>query len=356
MAVYRLGDMIRMRREALGMTQEELIQAYNRKEEGQNRCPQLSVPRTAAHKEKADEICSIQTLRRAENGGVARVKIGVYRRLMQKMGVLPERIYTSVLVTKSRALRLKTEIHAHINQGEYETAETKLEALEAMLVPGYPRNEQYRIAVRAKIAYKKKELGAEEYLAALQKALRFTVPMLDEIDIAKWPFNMNEFDILLETSNAYRSMKQLEKQKNFLLKLKKNVERGYMDGAHYVVWHMFTLVGLSQCMCIEAQHDKSQEYCQVGIEECRTHRILGSVYRFLYDVAWNRENQIRMNSGLKEEPTAEQESAIKKERVFCKKQLVQAYYLSVAQNDLHEAARIKLLYEHLYPNATKLLE
>lgn len=352
MAVYRLGDMVRMRREALGMTQSELVQIYEGKGAEEE---QASAMRAEAHGGHKNEICSVQVLRRIENGGVGRVKIDVFRRLMIKMGVLPERIYASLLVTDCRALRLKSEIHVHMNRREYGEAEKKLKELEPMLVPDYPRNRQYQMAVKAKLAYKKGEMEAGEYLTMLLDALRYTVPKLDEIDIAGWPFNVNEFDILLEIANAYHSMKEKKAELEFLLKMKKNVERKYMDEDHYVVWHVCAMIGLSQLMCLTGQHEKSMEYCETGIEECRKQRILGDVFRFLYDIVWNRETLISKGMFSENQPFEQQEAAIKKERAFCRKQLVQGYYLSVAQGDIYEAERIKRLYERNYPKAVKLL-
>ncbi len=76
MAVYRLGDMVRMRREALGMTQDELVQIYDGRASG----PSVDMCAEAG-REDGNEICSVQVLRRIENGGVKRVKIDVFRRL-----------------------------------------------------------------------------------------------------------------------------------------------------------------------------------------------------------------------------------------------------------------------------------
>lgn len=83
-----------MRREALGMTQDELVQIYDGRASG----PSVDMCAEAG-REDGNEICSVQVLRRIENGGVKRVKIDVFRRLMMRMGLLPERIYASLLVT-----------------------------------------------------------------------------------------------------------------------------------------------------------------------------------------------------------------------------------------------------------------
>lgn len=45
----------------------------------------------------------------------------------------------------------------------------------------------------------------------------------------------------------------------------------------------------------------------------------------------------------------------KKEREFCKEQLVQAYYVSEMAGDAYETEKIKRLCEHFYPGEIKLL-
>lgn len=213
----------------------------------------------------------------------------------------------------------------------------------------YPRNQQYLMKQRATLAYEQKALNAEEYLKILKGALRLTVPMVDQIDVAGWPFNKDEFDILSEIGNVYYSLKNREKEYEFLVKLKENTETRYMDALHYVVWHMRALSGLSQLMCMENRHGESMEYCRVGIKECKEWRILGRVNHFLYDTAWNREHQIRDRIFENEVSDEKRKILIEEERAACKKQLVQAYYLSIAQGDLYESERAKRLYENFYP-------
>lgn len=336
MAIYRLSEMVRMRREALGMTQDELIE----------------IPDGVGTQDNV--ICSTDTLRRIEKGRITRVKNEVFKKIMMRFGVLPERIYSSIFVMDSKALNLKAEIHVHICRNEFKQAEKKLERLETMMMPDNPRNQQYLMGQRATLAYKQGELAAEKYLEILLDALRLTVPMLDEIDIAKWPFNENEIDILSNVGNAYSNIDKMDIELEFLLKLKENVERKYMDVAHYVVWHMRALSGLSQMMCITKKYGESLEYCKIGLEECKRWNILGSVFNFLYDIAWSREQQIEEDALMIDKSVNGQELSVKKERAFCEKQLVQAYFLSFAQGDLHGAERVRKLYEKFYPGEVKL--
>ena len=317
MAVYRIGDIIRMKREALGITREKLCEMFG-------------------------EGCEVQTLYRIETGKV-KVKQKVYRRLMECMRELPERSYASILVLDYRALNLKMAINIHLAHREYEQAEKKLNELKQFMDGDYVRNQQFLLEIKSKMAYYKQQISIEEYLENLWKALRYTIPSIDKIELERWPYNQEEFDILIAIVGTYAQRKQREQEEQLLLQLKKSIEKRYMDEDYYVSRHTYCLDFLSQLMSIQKQHEKSMEYCEEGIEELKKQVILSCVQDLLYDLAWNKERMIQ------------KELLDKKERESCKRQLVQAYYLSVAQGIEHSSERIKELCERNYPGEITLL-
>ena len=317
MAVYRIGDIIRMKREALGITREKLCEMFG-------------------------EGCEVQTLYRIETGKV-KVKQKVYRRLMECMRELPERSYASILVLDYRALNLKMAINIHLAHREYEQAEKKLNELKQFMDGDYVRNQQFLLEIKSKMAYYKQQISIEEYLENLWKALRYTIPSIDKIELERWPYNQEEFDILIAIVGIYAQRKQREQEEQLLLQLKKSIEKRYMDEDYYVSRHTYCLDFLSQLMSIQKQHEKSMEYCEEGIEELKKQVILSCVQDLLYDLAWNKEKMIQ------------KELLDKKERESCKRLLVQAYYLSVAQGIEHSSERIKELCERNYPGEITLL-
>lgn len=316
MAVYRIGDILRMKREALEITREELC-------------------------EKSGEICSVQTLYRIECGTV-KVKQKVYQKLMECMGELPERSYASVFVTDYQALNLKVMIDILLINGKYEEAEQKLKELELFLVPEYVRNQQYLLKVKSTLAYYQQQISAKEHLENLWKALRYTV-QISSGKLEKWPLNCEEFDIIATITGVYNQINQKEESEKVFLKLLQNTERNYMDDDYYVFRHVMCFVGLSQLACLEQQHEISMGYCIEGMKESKSQRILGGVDHLMYDISWNKEKMIQ------------KELLDKKERESCKKLLVQAYYLSVAQGVKHSTERIKRLCERYHPGEITLL-
>lgn len=317
MAVYRLGDILRMKREALGITREKLC-------------------------EMIGEKCSPQTLYRMECGKV-KVKQETYRTIMRCIGELPEKNYSSIIVSKYPALNLKSEIQTHLIYREYEQAEEKLRQLEQVMPLDYMRNRQYLIERKATLAFRQEKIKPEEYQKLLFDALRCTIPDLDKIDIADWPYNEEEFSILMYILNTYHAMKCKDKESELLLKLKENLERRYMEEDYYVIWHSTVISNLAVIMRGRKEYERSIEYCLQGIEDCKKQRILG-VIGFLF-----------LNRALNIQYQKEDEFMSETEREFCKKFLVQAYFLSIAEKEYYRANRIKEICERYYPGEIKLL-
>lgn len=316
MAVYRIGDMLRMKREALGITREKLC-------------------------ELSEDICSPQTLYRMECGKV-KVKQEVYRRLMECMGELPERNYASVIVSNYKDLHLKKEIGMHMFRGEYEKAEEKLEQLEKSMDTSYVRNKQYMGKMKIDLKNKLEEnRPPEEYLNDLWDLLRLTIPNLNQIDMEKWPYNGEEYSIICTILGTYTILKWREKEEELLLKLIENNDKRYIEEDYYIARGTNYLDSLSQVMSITNQHERAINYCKDGIEKGKKQRLLASVYHFLYDMVWNREQMIK------------KEMLPKKERESCKRLLVQAYYISVACKEDYHSERIKKLCDKLYPEEIK---
>ena len=198
----------------------------------------------------------------------------------------------------------------------------------------YVRNKQYLLEKKATIQFQRKEITEEVYLETLWEALRYTIPNVDNIDLVNWPYNEEEFEILIQIAHAYQNKRQQKEE--LLLKLKANVEQRYMEEKYYVIWHTLILFLLSQLMCINKQYEMSLAYCKQGIEELKSQRLTSYEHSFLYDIVWSMERQIQQ--GIRPE----------KEQEICEKFLIQAYYLSIAQKESIYSERIKKCTLHTF--------
>ena len=100
MSNYNVGDMIRLTRQAIGMSQEEL----------------------------SDNICSVQTLSRIENGKV-KVKKRIYQQLMERMGRDGAKNYSVLSAENLEILDIMVEVDNAIFYKDYSLAELKLNRL-----------------------------------------------------------------------------------------------------------------------------------------------------------------------------------------------------------------------------------
>ena len=348
MARYLAGRVIRMKREALNISREKLCEMLSNRAE--------------------KEVCGVQTLYRIENGKTS-IKTGMFEKIMECMGQVSERNYTTILVPaeKRRYLNLKTDIYTYIIYKEFQKARETLELLESEIYPGYIRSQQYLMEVKATLAYEQKEISPEEYIKILFNALRCTIPDLDRIDLAGWPYNNEEFQILFNIAKAYDAMKWRDKEEELLLKMKASVEHRYMEDDFYAVWHSTILRQLSELMCLTNQHKRSMEYCELGIEELKNQNLIDLICNFMYDIVWNKEQMIRKGifpyekipedkKNKKDQTFAEKRGIlISQERELCKEMLIQAYYLSINPREHETTKRIKMLGERLYPDRFKSL-
>lgn len=294
MAVYRIGEILRMKREALGISREKLC-------------------------EMSGEICSPQTLYRIECGKV-KVKRETYQQLMNCMGQLPERSYASIIVPKNQYLSIKSDIYDHLVFGEYEKAEEKLLMLEQVMDRSYPRNRQYLMKYKATLAYRLNKIGAEEYHKILVEALRCTIPQWDEIGMVEWPYNEQEMEIIFDILQTYHALNLDERYLEACLKLKKNIERHYMDDDYYTMWYAKILSCISLTFSGKNQYDASIGYYESGIQKLKNNRNTSYSEYLLYEKFLCTRQKYTQNN------------MPDKEQAYCKRQLVQAYYLSLAQN------------------------
>lgn len=144
--VYAIGDVLRIRRNMLGMTQEELC----------------------------DGICSVKSLRRAEQKkmNMQREPLG---EILRRLGLSKEVQKTNIVTNDGKVLELMTELTYSRNNREVVRARTLLERLKARVCLEIPENEQYIMEAEASLDLMEKKITEEEFVSREGKALRCTL-------------------------------------------------------------------------------------------------------------------------------------------------------------------------------------
>ena len=204
MANYRAGDVIRLTRNAVGMTQEQL----------------------------SEGICSVETLSRIENGKHA-VKQSVYGQLMARMERDTRKSYAVCISKDMELMEERIWLEDAVSKHEYERAEIYLDIVKRKIEDS-SISRQYVERLEGVVGYRLGRIGAEELVQKLEKAIRITVPDYEchlyiENKERVYPFTELEIYTLMSLANAYGYIEQPHKSIQIYEALLLCLKAGYID-------------------------------------------------------------------------------------------------------------------------------
>lgn len=285
-----LGKIIRQRRELFGMTRAELIQNDG------------TTPGLYDMGENETELCSISTLNRLENGQSA-THWKYIRRLLIKLK-LPPTLCCSPLISADYQTMVKWRQCCILN-GTGKTGEAGSLFREIKHDRNYidcPSNDQALEALEEWI--KSKEPG--KHSAKIDKYLEwleYTIPKnrLEQIeDIHVFPAERNLIrNIALEYARDERYAETVSLLKKLLhgyLETAKSAMRDVNEMRQEIQYRDEMTCGIMPIMLLlETKSANIGDYAmsdtliRIGIELCMKHNVLGALASFLYDMAWNLE-------------------------------------------------------------------
>ena len=288
MGRYRLGDIIRLTRKSLSITQEQLC----------------------------DGICSTETLSRMETGKQSPNR-DTYELLMERMGRIRERAYSMLSISDFKVLEKKKQLEDCLHQYEYNRAEAILKEIKKSL-GNTILDRQFLIRAESLIRYRLNKITTDEFLEGLQEAIRLTIPRYGTISLANWPLTYSEAIILLNISTAYAEKEDYEKAIGILEEVISALEHSYMDEQQRVILQLPNISNLSKWQSKIGKYEKSIKTALRGIELCRKYKLCSALPHFIYCVAWNKEQLISMG--------AQPQETIKE----CLKDYNKGYYIASA--------------------------
>lgn len=151
-----INDVIRIRREMLGLSPKELCQG----------------------------ICSEDTLRRLEKRK-SRGQRPILRELFQRLGLSGQFVQSELVTGDMRAQELLEELRNWAYKCCWDEAEETLERIKGLDNMKLPCNRQMIANTKGVIKWKKNEIGNEEYCCLQRKALEITMPLKAFINTEK---------------------------------------------------------------------------------------------------------------------------------------------------------------------------
>ncbi len=264
MGRYRLGDIIRLTRKSLSITQEQLC----------------------------DGICSVETLSRMETGK-QNPNRDTYELLMERMGRIRERAYSMLSISDFKVLEKMKQFEDYIHVYDYNHAEEILTEIKKSL-GNTILDRQFLIRAENLIRYRLKQITTDDFLEGLQEAILLTIPRYGTISLASWPLTYNEALLLLNISTAYAEKNDLEKAIAILEEAKSALKLSYMDEQQRVVMQLSNIYNLSKWQSAIGDYEKSTATAEEGIEICRKYKLCSTLPQLIYCVAWNKEQLINM--------------------------------------------------------------
>lgn len=284
MSNYNVGDIIRLTRQSIGMSQEEL----------------------------SDEICSVQTLSRIENGKV-NVKRDTYQKLMERMGRNGQKNYSVLSLEEFDTLEMMRKTNNLIFRREYEHAEAYLNNLKQTLDLKNVLNLQYIKRKEVIINYHKGCISKEEYLKRLEDVISLTVPDYKLLLNKTYPFTAEEIRILMNIAASYGNLEQKDVAISIYYMLLRSLNSGYMSQKTAIPLVLVIIHGTARMHGGEGRHQVAIDMCWNAIHKSKKHNlftVLPSVYG---EIAWNMMKQIE--KGERDE----------KDKEDCKKIMRQGY-------------------------------
>lgn len=255
-----LEEVIRKRREGLGMTRKQMIQKSG--------------------------ACTERTLLRIEKGE-EKPETYVYRTLLQELEQEGCRYASFIWSDNWKLLEKYRKISSFVALGKYKKAGRRLKKLESFVDTRERLNYQAVERVRTVVEGELGRITLEEELDRLKKALHMTVP--EEIELAGLPLNQTEIALL----NNIANVKEKQKKRNESRKILEAVQQSCRNNTCGVRWnvagYLLTLYNLARYLGQDGEYENaiimSEEGLKIGLQSGDGEAVV----EFLYKIAWNRE-------------------------------------------------------------------
>lgn len=262
MGRYRLGDIVRMTRRSLSITQEQL----------------------------SEDICSVETLSRIETGRQNPSR-DVYELLMERMGRIRDRAYSMLSVSDYKVLEKMRQFEGCIHTYDYHRAEYILEDIRGML-GGTNLDRQFIIRAESLVKYRLKKIDTDEFLEELHKAISITIPRYGEISLANWPLTYNEATLLLNISTAYSEKEEYKKGIDILEEVNSALKQSYLEEEQRLNMQVTILFSVSKLYGLIGENLKAIETASEGIAISKEYKIGNALPHLIYNYVWNKEQLI----------------------------------------------------------------
>lgn len=255
---YCISDVIRRRREMLGLTKKKLCEG----------------------------VCSEKTIGRLEVNKT-KPQLAVVRRLFEKMNLSGEYQRWQIVTDDVRAFSIYDELERRINDREFEKVEELLQRLESYVSMENPINTQFRERIGVHLKLGQSKLTKEEACNQFRTILEYTIPYQIAVrNIEKYLTNA-EILCLLKIA-VYTSDSRRKQIFDILVDLCTQMENDDGISEHIALWESI-MTNLASIYGSMGKYTESNQISISTIKESILCYRMNTLVQNLYSIAWNKK-------------------------------------------------------------------
>lgn len=263
--IFSMKDVLRIRREMLGLTQEQLCEG----------------------------ICSVKSLRRAEKGQTD-MQRETLKKVLNRLGLSGQMQWSRLITSDREAIRMAEELADYINDRKFSVASKQLESLKSRIDLDIPQNKQYFLEKQALLEFEQGKVTREEFVKMEKEALECTLRA--ENLYRKENVYLTEQEITC-IRNSWRGMEGKQKRESINLILRLYDYYALNNGLSQAisVYEIVTEAAVNE-LGNNGEHVRAEEIDRKSIKASLSCRRVWDIHYKIYDILWN-EKKLMKKSG-----------------------------------------------------------
>lgn len=263
--IFALSDVLRIRREMFGLTQEQLCEG----------------------------ICSVKSLRRAEKGQTD-MQRETLKKILNRLRLSGQMQWSRLITSDRKVIRTEEKLGDYINDQDFATAYQQLGNLKLQVSLDIPQNKQYFLEKQALLEFEQGKVKREEFVKMEKEALECTLRVENLLQQKRVYLTEQEISCI---RNSWKGMEKKEKEESikFLLEFyeKYILKNGFSEA---ISMYEFVTESAVNELGNMGEHEWAEEIDRRAIRASLQCRRVWDVHYKLYDILWN-ENEIMKKSG-----------------------------------------------------------
>ncbi len=281
---YCISDVIRRRREMLGMTKKALC----------------------------DGICSEKTIGRLE-AKKTKPQIEIVRLLFERLNLSGEYQRWQVVTKDVRAYPIVDKIIRSANICEYEKAKESLRELESYMDMQNPINKQYKERYESNLSYRQGKTTKKDTQKQLQNILEYTIPYVAALKSGEKYLTNVEMQCLLDIA-VYTGKSSLNIEFEVLIEICNQMEKDEGIPEHISAWEMI-MINVASIYGNIGDYDTSDSISLAVMRESILCYRINMLELNIYSIVWNNEERRKKKVPVHQELV--EEEYLKKCIILC---------------------------------------